>query len=70
MKMYYDSDADMSQLSGKTVAIIGYGSQGHAQAQNLRDSGIHVIVAEMPDTPNWKLAVSHGFTPMSADEAS
>ncbi|MBN1781196.1 ketol-acid reductoisomerase [bacterium] len=70
MKMYYDSDANMDLLSGKTVAIIGYGSQGHAQAQNLRDSGVHVIIAEMPDTPNWKLAVSHGFTPMSADEAA
>jgi len=70
MKMYYDSDADMGKLSGKTVAIVGYGSQGHAQAQNLRDSGIEVIIAEVPDTPNWDLAVSHGFTPMSADEAA
>ncbi|MBN2104996.1 ketol-acid reductoisomerase [bacterium] len=70
MKMYYDSDAEISQLSGKTVAIVGYGSQGHAQAQNLRDSGVNVIVAEMPDTSNWKLAVSHGFTPISAEEAA
>jgi ketol-acid reductoisomerase len=70
MNIYYDSDADMSLLEGKTVAIIGYGSQGHAQAQNLRDSGVKVIVAEIRDTANWKLAVSHHFEPMSADEAA
>ena len=70
MNIYYDSDADMSLLKGKTVAIIGYGSQGHAQAQNLRESGVNVIVAEVKDTPNYKLAVSHQFEPLSADEAA
>ncbi len=39
-KMYYDQDADLALLKGKTIAVIGYGSQGHAQAQNLRDSGL------------------------------
>jgi ketol-acid reductoisomerase len=55
-KMYYDKDADLGVLKGLKVAIIGYGSQGHAQAQNLRDSGVNVIVAELQGTPNYKLA--------------
>ena len=57
MKMYYDADADLGLLKGKKVAIIGFGSQGHAQALNLRDSGVDVIVSEMPGTPNFDLAV-------------
>ena len=60
MKIYYDSDADLGVLKGKKVAIIGYGSQGHAQAQNLRDSGLDVIVAELEGTPNYDLAKEHG----------
>jgi ketol-acid reductoisomerase len=70
MKMYYDKDSDKQILSGKTIAIIGYGSQGHAQAQNLRDSGHRVIVSDLADSDNWKLAVSHGFKPVSAAEAA
>jgi len=70
MKMYYDKDADKSVLSGRTIAIVGYGSQGHAQAQNLRDSGHRVIVSDLKDSDNWKLAVSHGFQPVSAAEAA
>ncbi|MCG6946429.1 MAG: ketol-acid reductoisomerase [Deltaproteobacteria bacterium] len=70
MKIYYDSDADLGVLKGKKVAIIGYGSQGHAQAQNLRDSGVDVIVAELKDTANYDLAKEHGFEPTTADEAS
>ena len=70
MKLYYNSDADLNLLSGKTVAIVGYGSQGHAQAQNLRDSGVNVVVAEVKDSSNWKLAESHGFSPVSADQAA
>ncbi|MDH3774658.1 MAG: ketol-acid reductoisomerase [Deltaproteobacteria bacterium] len=70
MKIYYDSDADLGVLKGKKVAIIGYGSQGHAQAQNLRDSGLDVIIAELKDTPNYDLAKEHGFEPMTAGEAS
>jgi ketol-acid reductoisomerase len=67
--MYYDSDADLGVLAGKTIAIIGYGSQGHAQAQNLRDSGLDVVVAQRPGGPNHALAVSHGFQPLSVEEA-
>jgi len=69
-KMYYDDDADFSLLKGKMLAIIGYGSQGHAQSQNLRDSGLDVIIAELEGTDNWKLAKEHGFKPLSAEEAS
>jgi ketol-acid reductoisomerase len=47
-KIYYDQDADLNHLKGKTVAIIGYGSQGHAHAQNLRDSGVSVVVGQRP----------------------
>ncbi len=70
MKIYYDSDADLKYLEGKTVAVIGYGSQGHAQAQNLRDSGVQVIVAEYPGSENWEKAASAGFQVMTAAEAA
>ena len=69
-KMYYDNDADLGVLKNKTIAIIGYGSQGHAQAQNLRDSGLNVIVAELPGTDNYRLAESHNFKPVTAREAA
>ena len=65
----YDKDGSLQPLRGKTVAIIGYGSQGHAHAQNLRDSGVKVIVANRPDSPNGKLAIEHGFNPLSVDDA-
>ena len=52
------------------VGIIGYGSQGHAQAQNLRDSGVKVIVSDVKGSPNYKLAVKHGFKPMTAGEVA
>lgn len=70
MKIYYDDDADLKVLEGKKVAIIGYGSQGHAQALNLRDSGVDVIVAELSESANYNLAIEHGFEPVSAAEAS
>lgn len=70
MQIYYDQDADLKKLKNKEIAIIGYGSQGHAQAQNLRDSGLKVIVAQRPGSANYDLAVSHGFKPVSAAEAS
>ncbi|MBW1979730.1 MAG: ketol-acid reductoisomerase [Deltaproteobacteria bacterium] len=70
MQIYYDADADLNVLEGKKIAIIGYGSQGHAQAQNLRDSGLDVIVAELEESPNYQLAKEHGFEPTSAREAS
>lgn len=69
-KMYYDRDADLKVLKDRKVAIVGYGSQGHAQAQNLRDSGVDVIVAELAGTANYKLAVKHGFKPVSAAKAA
>jgi len=68
--MYYDKDADLRVLAGKTIAILGYGSQGHAQAQNLRDSGVKVIVSELEGTPNYAQAVKDGFKPVSAAEAA
>ncbi len=69
-KIYYDNDADLSLLKGKTIAILGYGSQGHAQAQNLRDSGCTVIVGQRPGGDNYDLAVKHGFDPLPIDEAT
>lgn len=69
-KVYYDDDADLSLLKNKVIAIIGYGSQGHAQAQNLRDSGCNVIIGQRPGGANYDLAVSHGFKPVSAAEAT
>lgn len=69
-KVYYDEDADLSLLKGKTIAILGYGSQGHAQAQNLRDSGCTVVIGQRPGSKNYDLAVSHGFKPVSIAEAT
>ena len=69
-KIYYDADADMKALEGKTVAIFGYGSQGHAHAQNLRDSGVKVVVGQRPGGANYELAKEHGFEPVSAAEAA
>ncbi|HBG78883.1 MAG: ketol-acid reductoisomerase [Sedimentisphaerales bacterium] len=62
-KIYYEADAPIGALKGKKVAVIGYGSQGHAHSQNLRDSGIEVAVAELEGTENFKIAQSHGFKP-------
>ncbi|MBT4866925.1 MAG: ketol-acid reductoisomerase [Planctomycetaceae bacterium] len=69
-KVYYEDDADLSLLKDKTIAILGYGSQGHAQAQNLRDSGLNVIVGQRKGSANYDLAVSHGFEPVPIDEAT
>ncbi|MFH0813225.1 MAG: ketol-acid reductoisomerase [Pseudomonadota bacterium] len=69
-KIYYDHDADPSMLKGKKIAIIGYGSQGHAQTLNLRDSGLEIIVAEPEGTPNYQLALEHGFRPVDAASAA
>ena len=54
MKVYYENDADLGLLKDKTVAIIGYGSQGHAHAQNLRDSGVKVIVGQRPGASDFR----------------
>src|SRR3954469_5879472 len=68
--MYYDQDADLGLLKNKTIAILGYGSQGHAQAQNLRDSGCKVIIGQRPGSKNYELAGSPRFKPVSAADAS
>ncbi len=70
MKVYNDKDADISLLKNKTIAIIGYGSQGHAHAQNLRDSGLNVVIGQRPGGANYELAKEHGFQPLSAAEAA
>jgi len=70
LKIYYDKDGSLDALKDKTVAIIGFGSQGHAHAQNLRDSGVNVIIAELEGTNNYKLAKKAGFEPMTAAEAT
>ena len=59
--VYYDKDADLNLLKGKKIAIIGYGSQGHAHAQNLRDSGARVVVGARPGGKTWELAAGHGW---------
>jgi len=69
-KIYYDKDANLDLLKGKTIGIIGFGSQGHAQAQNLRDSGCQVIVAELPGTPAWKAAKKAGFEVATAADVA
>ncbi|MEK7755124.1 MAG: ketol-acid reductoisomerase [Acidobacteriota bacterium] len=69
-KSYYEQDGDISFLKGRTVAIVGYGSQGHAHALNLRDSGVKVIVADQPGSPNWAKAEAAGLPVMTASEAA
>lgn len=69
-RVFYDDDADLSLLKNKTIAIVGYGSQGHAQAQNLKDSGCEVVVGQRPGGPNYDLAIEHGFKPVSAAAAA
>ncbi|MEM9253353.1 MAG: ketol-acid reductoisomerase, partial [Planctomycetota bacterium] len=69
METLYDRDGSLEPLAGKTVAVLGYGSQGHAHAQNLRDSGVKVIVANRRESANGKLAVEHGFDPLSVADA-
>lgn len=65
--IYYDKDCDLALLEGKVIGIIGYGSQGHSQAQNLRDSGLQVIVAEAEGSPGWDKAKEDGFEVLTAD---
>ena len=69
-KVFYDKDADFGVLKGKTIAIIGFGSQGSAQSQSLQDSGAKVIVAEVPGTPNWEKAEAANMKVMTAEEAA
>jgi len=69
-KIYHDQDADLSFLEGRTIGIVGYGSQGHAQALNLRDSGCKVIVADVPGSTAWKAAEKAGFDVSVATEVA
>lgn len=69
-KMYYDKDADLKYLKGKTVAIIGYGSQGHAHALNLKDSGVKVVVGLYKGSKSWKEAEKAGLEVMESAEAA
>ena len=69
-EIYYESDTDLKLLDGKVIGIIGYGSQGHAQAQNLRDSGCQVIVAEVEGSEGWKNATEAGFEVLAAEEVA
>ncbi len=69
MKVFYDKDCDLSLIKGKTVAIIGYGSQGHAHAQNLNDSGVKVIVGLRKGGASWDKAANAGLQVKEVAEA-
>ena len=69
-RMYYDADADLSALDGQTVAVIGYGSQGHAHALNLRDSGVSVIIGLAEGSKSRPLAEAAGFNVRTVAEAT
>ncbi|MEM4417329.1 MAG: ketol-acid reductoisomerase [Nitrososphaerota archaeon] len=70
MKVYYDQDISMAPLEDKTVAVIGYGSQGRAQALNMRDSGVKVVVGLREGGSSWKRALEDGFKPLTIEEAA
>ena len=69
-KIYYQSDCNLSLLNDKTVAIIGYGSQGHAHALNLHESGVNVIVGLYEGSKSWAKAEAAGLKVMTAAEAA
>lgn len=69
IKMYYDQDANLEVLKGRVIAVIGYGSQGHAQAQNLKDSGLDVVVGLRPGSSSFAQAEKDGMTALSIEEA-
>jgi ketol-acid reductoisomerase len=70
LQIYYDKDADLKRIQGKKVAIIGYGSQGHAHAQNLHHSGVDVVVGLRKDSPTWAKAESAGLKVATVAEAT
>ncbi|MCB0323287.1 MAG: ketol-acid reductoisomerase, partial [Bdellovibrionales bacterium] len=67
--LYWEKDVDASALKGKRIAVLGYGSQGRAQALNLRDSGLDVVIGVRPGGPTWKQAEEEGFKPLEPAEA-
>lgn len=69
-KIFYQEDCNLSLLEGKTIAIIGYGSQGHAHALNLKDSGFHVVIGLYEGSKSWDKAVAQGFEVYTASEAA
>ena len=69
-KMYYEEDANLELLKGKVIAVMGYGSQGHAQAQNLKDSGLKVLIGLRPGSARWGRAEAAGFEVMTVEEAA
>lgn len=69
-KMYYEQDAKIELLAGKTVAVIGYGSQGHAHALNLKESGVQVVVGLYQGSKSWEIAEKAGLTVMSVTDAA
>lgn len=69
-KIYYESDCNLAMLDGKTVAIIGYGSQGHAHALNLKDSGVNVVIGLYEGSKSWKKAEEQGFEVYTAADAA
>ena len=70
MKVYYDSDINLKKLKKRKIAIVGYGSQGHAHAQNLRDSGMEVAVGLREGSGSWEKAKEAGFNVLSVEEAA
>ncbi|MBQ4463694.1 MAG: NAD(P)-binding domain-containing protein, partial [Eubacterium sp.] len=69
-KIFYESDCDLSALDGQTIAVIGYGSQGHAQALNAKESGCNVIIGLYEGSKSWKKAEEQGFEVFTAAEAA
>ena len=69
-KIYYQEDCNLSLLEGKTIAIIGYGSQGHAHALNLKESGCNVVIGLYEGSRSWDKAVTQGFEVYTAAEAA
>ena len=69
MKVYYDKDADLALIKSKKIAIIGYGSQGHAHALNLHDSGMQVVVGARKGGPSWAKIEKAGLVAMEITDA-
>lgn len=70
LRIFYDKDADLGRLQGRTVAIVGYGSQGHAHAQNLHRSGVNVVVGLRKDSPSVAKAKAAGLRVATVDQAA
>src|SRR5690625_674313 len=70
VKTYYNGDANLELLNGKTVAVIGYGSQGHAHALNLKDSGVDVVVGLRKESSSWEEAKNEGLEVLETAEAA